>query len=172
MPKIPSITWRETWRTDSGMPPHAPSLARRLFADCSHISRQSVSIRVLMGLERPQASEGFRAMPERVLAAPAWFLEAFLQPSDLPRRLLWEQVVASSILAAPTINVARVRLRISLRDRRSARPKGLDRAPHPSLTPRSRGARAILDADRNLYAGRHVGMLRQIFSARGIGPAR
>ncbi len=33
-----------------------------------------------------------------------------------------------------------------------------------------RGARAILDADRNLYRGRHVARLRRIFESRGIGP--
>ena len=36
----------------------------------------------------------------------------------------------------------------------------------------ARGARAILDADRNLFAGRHVRRLRGIFAAHGIGPAR
>ncbi len=34
----------------------------------------------------------------------------------------------------------------------------------------ARGARAILDADRNLFRGRHVRRLRRIFAARGIGP--
>jgi len=34
----------------------------------------------------------------------------------------------------------------------------------------ARGARAILDADRNLFRGRHVPRLRKIFQARGIGP--
>lgn len=34
----------------------------------------------------------------------------------------------------------------------------------------ARGARAVLDADRNLYRGRHVPRLRKIFQARGIGP--
>ncbi len=34
----------------------------------------------------------------------------------------------------------------------------------------ARGARAILDADRNLYGGRHAGALRRIFRRRGIGP--
>jgi Fungalysin metallopeptidase (M36) len=34
----------------------------------------------------------------------------------------------------------------------------------------ARGARAILDADRNLYRGRHTSTLRQIFHRRGIGP--
>lgn len=34
----------------------------------------------------------------------------------------------------------------------------------------ARGARAILDADRNLYRGRHVPQLVRIFHARGIGP--
>ena len=34
----------------------------------------------------------------------------------------------------------------------------------------ARGARAILDADRNLYRGRHRAALLQIFRTRGIGP--
>jgi len=34
----------------------------------------------------------------------------------------------------------------------------------------ARGARAILDADRNLYRGRHLARLRRIFRRRGIGP--
>ncbi len=34
----------------------------------------------------------------------------------------------------------------------------------------ARGARAILDADRNLYGGRHVQQLVPIFRKRGIGP--
>lgn len=34
----------------------------------------------------------------------------------------------------------------------------------------ARGARAILDADRNLDRGRHVSRLREIFRRRGIGP--
>ena len=34
----------------------------------------------------------------------------------------------------------------------------------------ARGARAIIDADRNLYGGRHVARLKQIFHLRGIGP--
>lgn len=34
----------------------------------------------------------------------------------------------------------------------------------------ARGARAIIDADRNLYRGRHVRRLLKIFQARGIGP--
>jgi hypothetical protein len=34
----------------------------------------------------------------------------------------------------------------------------------------ARGARAILDADRNLYRGRHAATLRRIFRRRGIGP--
>ncbi len=34
----------------------------------------------------------------------------------------------------------------------------------------ARGARAILDADRNLYRGRHRATLSQIFHQRGIGP--
>jgi len=34
----------------------------------------------------------------------------------------------------------------------------------------AKGARAIIDADRNLYRGRHAAALRQIFRARGIGP--
>ncbi len=34
----------------------------------------------------------------------------------------------------------------------------------------ARGARAVLDADRNLFRGRHVPRLRRIFQDRGIGP--
>lgn len=34
----------------------------------------------------------------------------------------------------------------------------------------ARGARAIIDADRNLYRGRHIARLRPIFHRRGIGP--
>ncbi|HEY7870877.1 MAG TPA: M36 family metallopeptidase [Methylomirabilota bacterium] len=34
----------------------------------------------------------------------------------------------------------------------------------------ARGARAILDADRNLYRGRHAATLRRILRRRGIGP--
>jgi len=34
----------------------------------------------------------------------------------------------------------------------------------------ARGARAILDADRNLHLGRHAATLRRIFRRRGIGP--
>ena len=34
----------------------------------------------------------------------------------------------------------------------------------------ARGARAILDADRNLFKGKHVSKLRRIFHRRGIGP--
>ncbi len=34
----------------------------------------------------------------------------------------------------------------------------------------ARGARAIIDADRNLYRGRHVAQLQTIFHRRGIGP--
>jgi hypothetical protein len=34
----------------------------------------------------------------------------------------------------------------------------------------ARGARAILDADRNLYHGRHGAALRRVFRRRGIGP--
>ena len=34
----------------------------------------------------------------------------------------------------------------------------------------ARGARAILDADRNLWNGRHVPILKRIFRRRGIGP--
>jgi predicted metal-dependent phosphotriesterase family hydrolase len=34
----------------------------------------------------------------------------------------------------------------------------------------AKGARAIIDADRNLFRGRHAAALRQIFRARGIGP--
>ncbi len=39
-----------------------------------------------------------------------------------------------------------------------------------AFTTFARGARAILDADRNLYNGKHLGKLRGIFHARGIGP--
>ena len=34
----------------------------------------------------------------------------------------------------------------------------------------ARGARAILDADRNLHGGSHVAALRRVFRRRGIGP--
>ena len=34
----------------------------------------------------------------------------------------------------------------------------------------AKGARAILDADRNLFAGRHLTELKRIFRRRGIGP--
>ena len=34
----------------------------------------------------------------------------------------------------------------------------------------AKAARAIIDADRNLFEGRHVAALRQIFRRRGIGP--
>jgi hypothetical protein len=34
----------------------------------------------------------------------------------------------------------------------------------------ARGARAIVDADRNLFDGRHVGALKRVFRRRGIGP--
>jgi len=34
----------------------------------------------------------------------------------------------------------------------------------------ARGARAILDADRNLHHSRHASTLRRIFRHRGIGP--
>lgn len=34
----------------------------------------------------------------------------------------------------------------------------------------ARGARSILDADRNLYQGKHLAALRRIFRRRGIGP--
>jgi Fungalysin metallopeptidase (M36) len=34
----------------------------------------------------------------------------------------------------------------------------------------AKGARAIIDADRNLFRGRHAAALRRIFRARGIGP--
>ncbi|PYS30267.1 MAG: hypothetical protein DMG11_05860 [Acidobacteria bacterium] len=34
----------------------------------------------------------------------------------------------------------------------------------------ARGARAIIDADRNLYRGRHAAQLQTIFHRRGIGP--
>jgi hypothetical protein len=38
------------------------------------------------------------------------------------------------------------------------------------FTTLARGARAVLDADRNLYRGRHRAALRRIFRRRGIGP--
>ena len=34
----------------------------------------------------------------------------------------------------------------------------------------ARGARASLDADRNLFGGRHIRTLKQVFRRRGIGP--
>jgi predicted metal-dependent phosphotriesterase family hydrolase len=34
----------------------------------------------------------------------------------------------------------------------------------------ARGARAIIDADRNLYRGRNAEALRRVFHRRGIGP--
>ena len=34
----------------------------------------------------------------------------------------------------------------------------------------ARGARSILDADRNLFNGRHVTRLKNVFHKRGIGP--
>jgi Zn-dependent metalloprotease len=34
----------------------------------------------------------------------------------------------------------------------------------------ARGARAVIDADRNLFGGRHVATLRGVFRRRGIGP--
>ena len=34
----------------------------------------------------------------------------------------------------------------------------------------AKGARAIMDADRNLYDGRHLAALKRIFRRRGIGP--
>jgi predicted metal-dependent phosphotriesterase family hydrolase len=34
----------------------------------------------------------------------------------------------------------------------------------------ARGARAIIDADRNLNRGRHLARLRRVFHRRGIGP--
>jgi predicted metal-dependent phosphotriesterase family hydrolase len=34
----------------------------------------------------------------------------------------------------------------------------------------ARGARAIIDADRNLYRGRNAETLRRVFHRRGIGP--
>jgi hypothetical protein len=34
----------------------------------------------------------------------------------------------------------------------------------------ARAARAIIDADRNLYGGRHIAQLRVIFRRKGIGP--
>jgi hypothetical protein len=40
-----------------------------------------------------------------------------------------------------------------------------------AFTKLARGARAILDADRNLFRGKHVGALRRVFHGRGIGPA-
>ena len=39
-----------------------------------------------------------------------------------------------------------------------------------AFTTFARGARAILDADRNLYGGRNVARLARIFQRRGIGP--
>ncbi len=39
-----------------------------------------------------------------------------------------------------------------------------------AFTSFARGARAILDADRNLFHGRHGAALRRVFHARGIGP--
>jgi hypothetical protein len=39
-----------------------------------------------------------------------------------------------------------------------------------AFTKMARGARAIIDADRNLFGGRHAAALRRIFRARGIGP--
>lgn len=38
------------------------------------------------------------------------------------------------------------------------------------FTTMARGARALLDADRNLHAGAHVAGLRQVFRERGVGP--
>jgi hypothetical protein len=34
----------------------------------------------------------------------------------------------------------------------------------------ARGARAVMDADRNLFGGRHRAALLRVFHARGIGP--
>lgn len=34
----------------------------------------------------------------------------------------------------------------------------------------ARGARAIIDADRNLYRGQNAEALRRVFRRRGIGP--
>jgi hypothetical protein len=39
-----------------------------------------------------------------------------------------------------------------------------------AFTTLARGARAIIDADRNLYSGKHRTRLVAIFRARGIGP--
>ena len=39
-----------------------------------------------------------------------------------------------------------------------------------AFTTFDRGARAILDADRNLYAGRHIRRLQRIFERREIRP--
>lgn len=39
-----------------------------------------------------------------------------------------------------------------------------------AFTTFARGARAIIDADRNLYRARHVARLKRIFRRRGIGP--
>jgi hypothetical protein len=39
-----------------------------------------------------------------------------------------------------------------------------------AFTKMARGARAIIDADRNLYRGAHAAALRRVFHARGIGP--
>jgi Fungalysin metallopeptidase (M36) len=56
------------------------------------------------------------------------------------------------------------------------RPKDADRAIIEShfqldgFTTFARGARAILDADRNLYKGAHLTRLRRVFRRRGIGP--
>lgn len=38
------------------------------------------------------------------------------------------------------------------------------------FTTLARGARAILDADRNLFDGRHITTLKRVFRRRGIGP--
>jgi hypothetical protein len=34
----------------------------------------------------------------------------------------------------------------------------------------ARGARAVIDADNNIYGGRHAPHLRRVFARRGIGP--
>jgi len=41
-----------------------------------------------------------------------------------------------------------------------------------AFTTFSRGARAIMDADQNLYGGKHHSRLRRLFAWRGIGPLR
>jgi hypothetical protein len=39
-----------------------------------------------------------------------------------------------------------------------------------AFTTFARGARAMIDADRNMYRGRHIARLKRIFRRRGIGP--